>query len=30
MRARHHLELAFEIEFIGDWEGWPWPTEGTT
>ena len=22
--ARHGVELAFEIEFLGDWEGWPW------
>jgi UDP-N-acetylmuramate dehydrogenase len=22
---RRGIELAFEIEFIGDWEGWPWP-----
>ena len=22
---RHGLQLAFEIEFLGDWEGWPWP-----
>ncbi len=22
---RHRLQLAFEIEFLGDWEGWPWP-----
>jgi UDP-N-acetylmuramate dehydrogenase len=21
---RHGVELAFEIEFLGDWEGWPW------
>jgi UDP-N-acetylmuramate dehydrogenase len=19
------IELAYEIEFVGDWEGWPWP-----
>jgi UDP-N-acetylmuramate dehydrogenase len=25
--AREHgIDLAFEIEFVGDWEGWPWPT----
>ena len=24
--AREHgVDLAFEIEFLGDWEGWPWP-----
>ena len=22
---RHGVQLAFEIEFLGDWEGWPWP-----
>ena len=22
---RTGVELAFEIEFLGDWEGWPWP-----
>ena len=22
---RHRVRLAFEIEFLGDWEGWPWP-----
>ena len=22
---RHGIALAFEIEFLGDWEGWPWP-----
>jgi UDP-N-acetylmuramate dehydrogenase len=22
---RHQLRLALEIEFLGDWEGWPWP-----
>ena len=19
------IELAYEVEFVGDWEGWPWP-----
>jgi UDP-N-acetylmuramate dehydrogenase len=19
------VELVYEIEFVGDWEGWPWP-----
>ena len=23
---RHGVDLAFEIEFLGDWDGWPWPT----
>ena len=22
---RHGVELAYEIAFVGDWEGWPWP-----
>ena len=22
---RHRVQLAFEIEFLGDWDGWPWP-----
>ena len=22
---RHGTELAFEVEFLGDWDGWPWP-----
>jgi UDP-N-acetylmuramate dehydrogenase len=22
---RHGVDLAFEIEFLGDWDGWPWP-----
>jgi UDP-N-acetylmuramate dehydrogenase len=25
MEARHGLRLALEIEFVGDWTGWPWP-----
>jgi UDP-N-acetylmuramate dehydrogenase len=25
IRARDGLELEFEIEFVGDWTGWPWP-----
>jgi UDP-N-acetylmuramate dehydrogenase len=29
IRARHGLELTFEIEFLGDWTGWPWPDEAT-
>ena len=27
VRARHGVDLAFEIEFAGDWSGWP-PEEG--
>ena len=22
---RHGVDLAFEIVFLGDWDGWPWP-----
>ena len=22
VRARHGLELAYEVEFVGDWSGW--------
>jgi UDP-N-acetylmuramate dehydrogenase len=22
---RTGVELVYEIEFLGDWEGWPWP-----
>ena len=22
---RHGVELLYEVEFVGDWEGWPWP-----
>jgi UDP-N-acetylmuramate dehydrogenase len=25
VRERWGVELAYEIEFLGDWEGWPWP-----
>jgi len=28
VRDRHGVELTPEIEFVGDWSGWPWPTEG--
>jgi UDP-N-acetylmuramate dehydrogenase len=24
---RHGVRLDFEIEFVGDWAGWPWPAE---
>ena len=23
--TQHGIELVYEIEFVGDWEGWPWP-----
>jgi hypothetical protein len=19
------IDLMYEVEFLGDWEGWPWP-----
>jgi UDP-N-acetylmuramate dehydrogenase len=25
IRATDGIDLAFEVEFIGDWTGWPWP-----
>jgi len=25
VRTDHGIELVYEIEFVGDWEGWPWP-----
>lgn len=25
IRERDGIELAFEVEFAGDWTGWPWP-----
>ncbi len=27
--AKHGIELAYEIDFAGDWTGWPWPAEAT-
>ncbi len=27
--AEHGIELAYEIDFAGDWTGWPWPAEAT-
>ncbi|HSO29463.1 MAG TPA: UDP-N-acetylmuramate dehydrogenase [Candidatus Sulfomarinibacteraceae bacterium] len=27
IRATDGLDLAFEVEFIGDWTGWPWPAD---
>ena len=29
VRERHGVALELEIEFLGDWAGWPWPEEGT-
>jgi UDP-N-acetylmuramate dehydrogenase len=28
VEERHGVTLAYEIEFPGDWAGWPWPAEG--
>jgi UDP-N-acetylmuramate dehydrogenase len=25
VRERHGVDLVYEIVFLGDWEGWPWP-----
>jgi UDP-N-acetylmuramate dehydrogenase len=25
VEARHEVRLALEVEFVGDWTGWPWP-----
>jgi UDP-N-acetylmuramate dehydrogenase len=25
VEAAHGVRLAYEIEFLGDWDGWPWP-----
>jgi hypothetical protein len=25
VRDVHGVDLAFEIVFLGDWTGWPWP-----
>ena len=27
IRETDGIELAFEVEFVGDWTGWPWPAE---
>jgi UDP-N-acetylmuramate dehydrogenase len=27
IERRHGIRLAFEIEFVGDWTGWPWPAD---
>jgi hypothetical protein len=23
--TRSGIELEFEVEFLGEWDGWPWP-----
>lgn len=30
IQARHGIELRYEIEFVGDWDGWPWPADDPT
>jgi UDP-N-acetylmuramate dehydrogenase len=27
VEAAHGVRLRYEIEFLGDWDGWPWPAE---
>lgn len=27
IRERHGIDLQYEIEFVGDWSGWPWPAD---
>jgi len=29
IRATDGIDLRFEVEFIGDWTGWPWPADVT-
>jgi len=29
IRATDGLDLRFEVEFMGDWTGWPWPADDT-
>ena len=29
VEAAHGITLRYEIEFLGDWDGWPWPAEAT-
>jgi UDP-N-acetylmuramate dehydrogenase len=29
IRAADGIDLRFEVEFIGDWTGWPWPADET-
>jgi UDP-N-acetylmuramate dehydrogenase len=28
VEARHGVRLEYEIEFLGDWDAWPWPAGG--
>jgi UDP-N-acetylmuramate dehydrogenase len=27
IQARDGIDLRYEVEFVGDWSGWPWPVE---
>ncbi|MEO8207394.1 MAG: hypothetical protein ABI598_00050, partial [Chloroflexota bacterium] len=27
IQSRDGADLEFEVEFIGDWSGWPWPED---
>jgi hypothetical protein len=27
VEAAHGIRLEYEIEFLGDWDGWPWPPD---
>ena len=27
---RFGIHLEYEIAFLGDWDGWPWPTDEAT
>ena len=27
IRARDGIDLRYEVEFVGDWNGWPWPAD---
>lgn len=29
IRATDGIDLRFEVEFLGDWTGWPWPVDET-
>ena len=29
IRATDGIDLVFEVEFVGDWDGWPWPATAT-
>ncbi|MBY0397883.1 MAG: hypothetical protein K2X91_15630, partial [Thermoleophilia bacterium] len=27
IQATDGIDLRFEVEFVGDWTGWPWPAD---